>query len=132
MGGGFKWSIRDLLGAEQRRKGWADAVFADPDDAYGQVWHNKLGFLSIANGDSLAFDLAHGPDYPVVYLSHDDGVCHGYTLGESFVAFMDRWTLLGCPGPETWVLEAFVPSRASGIDPDCENGRKWREWLGLE
>ena len=68
----------------------------------------------------------------MVYLSHDDGEGHGFRLGDNFADFIDRWTLLGCPGAEDWQMLPFIHSSTSGIDPWCENARRWRQCSGLE
>jgi hypothetical protein len=33
-------------------------VFSNTEDPYDAVWHNKLAFYKIGNGDLIAFDLA--------------------------------------------------------------------------
>jgi len=107
-------------------------TFPDINDPYDVVWHDKLAFANVPNGDQLAFDLKFMPDPPVVYLSHDDGEAHGYVLGSNFVDFMERWSLLGCPGNEDWQMMPFLPDATSGLDAYGENARKWREWFGLD
>ncbi|WP_400164580.1 SMI1/KNR4 family protein [Brevibacillus sp. TJ4] len=129
--GNCSWDLDRLVELNRDKDSWIEQVFPNPEDPYDKVWHNKLAFHDVGNGDYLAFDLAHGPDCPVVYLSHDDGEGHGAILGNDFVDFMDRWTRIGCPGTEDWKMLPFVSSASSGIDPDCENAVKWREWLQL-
>ncbi len=68
---------------------------------YNVVWHGKLAFHDVPSGDQLAFDL-NEPSNPVVYLSHDDGEGHGYRLGNDFIDFVERWSMVGCTGPEDW------------------------------
>jgi hypothetical protein len=67
----------------------------------------------------------------VTYLSHDGDEFHGRHLGQDFIDFVDRWSLLGCPGNESWQLEPFVAVPGGGIDPTCANAREWRRWFGL-
>src|SRR5262249_1951218 len=64
------WSLSRLAEIEERRKLWVQMRFPNPSDEYDKVWHNKLAFLDVANGDMLALDLAL-PSSPVVYLSHE-------------------------------------------------------------
>ncbi len=129
--GECRWDLSELPELEENRRGWIDVVFPNIDDPYDRVWHNKLTFLAVANGDMLALDLSAAPECPVIYLSHECDEAHGYILGDNFIDFIDRWSLLGCPGSEDWQLTPFISSPTSGIDPNCENARKWREWFGL-
>lgn len=126
------WNIDNLPEIEESRKDWVRECFSDPDDDYDRVWHNKLAFMSVANGDAIAFDLDMHPDCaPVVYLSHDDGEGHGYILGRDFKDFIDRWTLLGCPGTEDWQMMPFLETMTGGINTDCQNALEWRRLIGL-
>lgn len=129
----FNWSLKDIYDIESTRKSWVDECFPDENDDYDKVWHNKLGFMNVANGDVIAFDMKDYPgSVPVVYLSHDDGDCHGYKLGDDFNDFISRWSSLGCPGPEDWQLYPFIKDSVSGIDPKCKNAECWKEILGLD
>lgn len=83
----FSWNLNDIPTVESDRKGWDSEVFNNSDDHYDSVWHEKLAFMEVGNGDYLAFDLSIPIDPPVVYLSHDDGKGHGYTLGVNFLTF---------------------------------------------
>lgn len=103
---------------------------ADPDNDYDRVWHNKLGFMTVANGDIIAFDLDDpGDDKKVVYLSHDDGEGHGHTLGDSFLAYFSNLLLIGGCGNEDWQMIPFLGP--SGLDPDCGNAKTYRELIKL-
>ncbi|MBP89732.1 MAG: SMI1/KNR4 family protein [Planctomycetaceae bacterium] len=130
--GGISWSLKRIKEAENERRGWQKNVFADPKDEYDAVWHNKLGFMQVPNGDVIAFDLKGGDDPPVVYLSHEDGECHGYRLGDNFIDFVDRWTRIGCPGPEDWQMSPFLASPQSGFGTDSTNASEWRKWFGMD
>ena len=98
--GQCSWDLSRLIDIDKGRKGWVENCFSNENDDYDRVWHNKLAFLEVGNGDCLAFDLDYSPDSPIVYLSHDVGEGHGYRLGDNFVDFIDKWSLLGCPGAE--------------------------------
>lgn len=119
--GNCHWNLYSLLQLESSRK--ANGISSN-------IWQNKLLFHEINNGDFLAIDLREA-DGSVIYLSLEDdvGICHGYTLGENFIDFMDRWTSIGCPGAEDWHLVPFISSTA--INSDGERSEKWRKWLGI-
>ncbi|GGG70387.1 SMI1/KNR4 family protein [Paenibacillus radicis (ex Gao et al. 2016)] len=125
----FSWDIDEILSIEEARKGWVREVFPDPNDLYDAVWHNKLAFMEVGNGDYIAFDLAIAEDPPIVYLSHDDGEGHGFLLGSNFLDFFNKWTQIGCVGCEDWQLLPFIKDSKSGIDPLSENAVLWRSWL---
>jgi hypothetical protein len=129
--GSFNWSLKNLIEVENGRRGWEKEVFRDENDAYDKVWHNKLAFVDIENGDYLAFDLSIPDDPPVIYLSHDDGEGHGYRLGDNFIDFMDKWIRVGCVGCEEWQLTPFMDSSTSGINPDSVNAQLWCKWLDV-
>lgn len=130
--GGLEWSISGLLQAHEGYLGWTENCFADPDDPYDAVWHHKVGFSAVPNGDVLAVDLAPDRAGAIVYLSHDDGEGHGYMLAHSLSDLLDRWVPLGCPGPEDWQWLPFVTYDFGPIDPSSGNGERWRSLLGLE
>lgn len=126
------WNVNNLIDIDESRESWARECFSNLEDEYDKVWHNKLAFMDVANGDKIAIDLERYPDYtPVVYLSHDDGEGHGYILGESFKDFIDRWTLIGCPGSEDWQMMPFIDTPISGINPNSKNALEWRRLAGL-
>ncbi len=104
--------------------------FPNPDDPYDRVWHQKLGWYTVSNGDSIGFDTEGGRE-SVVYLSHEDGDGHGYVLGASFIDYMDRSTRLACVGAEDWQWIMFCPTASAGLDADGVPAQRWREWLGL-
>jgi hypothetical protein len=110
---------------------WIDVVFPDLSDTYDAVWHDKFPVMEVPNGDMIAIDQRSHGDESVVYLSHDDGQGHGFVLGRDFVDFIDRWTKLGCPGPEDWEWLRFCSSPKSGLEPEGDLGTAWREWFGL-
>jgi hypothetical protein len=106
---------------EDGRKNWQNVCFPNAEDPYDVIWHNKLGFHPVPNGDYLSFD----PSGRVIYLSHDDGEGHGYVMASSFSELIKKWIPLGCPGPEDWQWMPFVSDRESGILPDCDAAKKW-------
>lgn len=130
FGGNFSWDLGQLVRLEQTRREWIARVFSDPSDPYDRVWHEKLAFMEVPNGDLLAVDLAR-PGAPVVYLSHDDGAGHGYLLGRDFADFIDRWSTLGCPGPEDWQMLPFLGGPTSLLEVTGTNARAWRQAFKL-
>lgn len=129
--GDLHWSVDFTSQFEHDRRSWVDEVFPDPSDPYDAVWHSKLAFAEVGNGDLLALDVAAGASGAVVYLSHDDGEGHGYTLASDFADLLRRWTPLACTGAEDWQWLPFTASPTSGIDPNSANGLLWQDTLGL-
>jgi SMI1 / KNR4 family (SUKH-1) len=128
--GMLSWDLHKLVELNRELQSWVDNVFPDPGNKYDRVWHDKLAFHNVGNGDYLAFERG-APDSPVVYLSHDDGQGHGYLLGPTFFDAIDRLTIVGCAGAEDWQWLPFTSSPTSGLEPDGDNARKWRDWFGL-
>jgi hypothetical protein len=128
----FLISTNELICAEIQRKSWMESCFANPEDSYDKVWHNKLGFMTVPNGDIIAFDLSDTKeDKRVVYLSHDGGEGHGYVLGDSFSDYFSKLLLIGGCGNEDWQMLPFMSDNLSGINPDCDNARRYREIIRL-
>ncbi|MNN71967.1 hypothetical protein D3C81_1879570 [compost metagenome] len=88
------------------------------------MWHNKLAFLEVGNGDYFAFDLNEEGTYPIVYLSHDDGEGHGYIIAKNFIELIDNWSRICFVGSEDWQWLPFVQSSESGILPDSDSAIK--------
>ena len=126
-----EWDLGDLKRVRTEWLKWIDVVFPDPTETYDAVWHDKFPVMEVPNGDMIAIDQRSHDDESVVYLSHDDGQGHGFVLGGDFVDFIDRWSKLGCPGPEDWEWLRFCGSPKSGLEPEGDSGRAWREWFGL-
>ena len=129
--GDLHWSLDFTSRCEHDRRSWVEEVFPDSSDPYAAVWHDKLAFADVGNGDLLAIDLAAGANGAVVYLSHDDGEGHGYSLASDFADLLRRWTPLACTGGEDWQWLPFTASPTSGIDPSSPNGLLWQDALGL-
>lgn len=129
----FLISLDELIDAEDGRKEWVEACFADEDDEYDVVWHHKLGFMTVPNGDVIAFDVKENEtNPPVVYLSHDDGEGHGYILGKDFDTYFEQLLKVGACGNEDWQILPFCPDAQSGIVSDCENAKEYRRIIGLQ
>jgi len=121
IAGGLDYDLSRIAEHEKGRARWQSECFRNASDRYDVVWHNKLGFHDVPNGDYLGFD----SEGRVIYLSHDDGQGHGYIMASSFPDLLTRWVPLGCPGPEDWQWLPFVSGATSGILPDSENAKIW-------
>jgi hypothetical protein len=130
-GNGY-WDVTRLLDLEKVRQSWIKNVFPNPQDPYDRIWHNKLAFHDVGNGDMITLDLNVETDAPVVYLSHEGDDFHGTILGKNFIDFVDKWSLLGFVGAESWQFQPFINSKTDGLEPNSENANAWRKWLGLE
>lgn len=126
------WSLELLPQFEEDRKGWIDNVFSNPEDGYDAVWHNKLAFCEVGNGDYLAFDMKNNSDAQIVYLSHDDGEGHGVKIANNFIEFIENWSRVGFVGCEDWQWLPFTTSSISEINPDGESAKRFRSWLRLD
>nr|WP_240440594.1 SMI1/KNR4 family protein [Bacillus cereus] len=125
------WSLESLSRFEKERKDLVDEFFSNLDDEYDVVWHNKLAFCEVGNGDYLAFDMKDDIDAPIIYLSHDDGEGHGYKIANNFIEFIENWSRVAFVGCEDWQWLPFTTSFESGINPDDEPAKKFRNCLGL-
>lgn len=127
--GHCEWGLSDLPSMERCRKETAEGLTPFCDETYIAAWHNALVFQTVRNGDFLALDLRK-PSCPVIYLSHEGAEFNGRVLGTDFVDFIDRWSLLGCPGAEYWQLEPFIGGDGL-LDPEGWNAQQWRDWFRL-
>ena len=127
--GNFHASLGRLAQFSKDHESWIRECFGNAADSYDRVWHDKLPFLEVGNGDFLAIDLLV-PDGAVVYLSHDDGRGHGRALGTNFADFVERYSATGCVGAEDWQwLNFWSPDRF--LDSRGTNANEWRKWFGL-
>lgn len=130
--GDMHWDLSKLVELEQDRLEWIRVVFPDPHDPYDAVWHDKLSFYDVGNGDFLSFDLSQGEDPPIVYLSHDGCTSHGCILANNFIDLLDRWSQLGFVGGEDWQWMPFTSDAKSGILPNSTQGIEFRKFLNLK
>lgn len=127
----FTISLDEIIDAEENRKLWVKDCFNDTENEYDKVWHNKLGFMTVPNGDVIAFDLDDSKeDKRVVYLSHDGDKSHGVVLGENFKEYFSNLLLIGGCGNEDWQMMPFVDSK-TGLSADCKNANTYRKLIGL-
>lgn len=85
-----------------------DICYPNYDNPYDKIFHNKLVFQELDNGDLLAIDLEKESYGKVVYLSHDGSDLHGYVMAISFAEFLEEYTKLGCIGGKDWQWEVFT------------------------
>lgn len=128
--GACDWSLARLPEMEVARQEWVRACFLDIERPGHRRWQRALAFQEVGNGDMLAIDLAKA-GRPVIYLNHEDERLHGWRLGDDFADFLERWTRLGCVGPEHWTLRPFLTSRTGGLDAEGAEARRWRADLGV-
>lgn len=130
---GFLISLEEFVNSESSRKDYVEECFTNEDDEYDAVWHHKLGFMRVPNGDIIAFDVNENEtNPPVVYLSHDDGEGHGYILGSDFDTYFEQLLLVGACGSEDWQIMPFCTDAQSGIVSDCDNAKNYRRIIDLQ
>ena len=120
-----------LLDYEDDRKGWVKEVYPDYNNEYDRVWHNKMSFHQVGNGDYIAIELEPENYGKVVYLSHDGSENHGLYIASNFKEFLMNYAAIGCIGGEDWQWEPFY-TKGKGIDPTCENAQAWYKVLGID
>ena len=119
-----------LLGYEESRKGWEEDVYPDYNNEYDRVWHNKMSFHQVGNGDYIAIELEPENYGKVVYLSHDGSENHGLYIADNFKEFLMNYAAIGCTGGEDWQWDPFY-TKGKGLDPTCENAQAWYKVLGI-
>lgn len=130
--GSFQWSLRSIADAELlRRYVVAHVLSSRGDPVLERGWDGAFAFRQTDFGDLIAIDLREAGRAPVVTLSHDEDRILDEQLGADFQDFLTRWSALGCPAPEPWLLKPFMAAGKGPLDPDGANARLWRETLGL-
>jgi len=121
--GEIHWGLHYIIEFNKSKDHWIQEVFPNPEDEYDKVWHNKLVFQEVGNGDYLSIDLTDLNFGKIIYLSHDDGEGHGCIMANSFTELLTNWTKLGCVGGEDWQWLPFCENKISGINPNGENAK---------
>ena len=119
-----------LLDYEDDRKGWVKEVYPDYNNEYDRVWHNKMSFHQVGNGDYIAIEIEPENYGKVVYLSHDGSENHGIYIANNFKEFLMNYAAIGCTGGEDWQWEPFY-TKGKGLDPTCENAQAWYKVLEI-
>ena len=131
FGGQLHWGTEFIVQFNQEKDGWIREVFPDASNEYDKVWHDKFVFQEVGNGDFISIDLTPGSYGRIIYLSHDDGEGHGFTMANSFSELLHNWSQLGCVGAEDWQWLPFCESKTSGISPFCENAKLWNKIIKI-
>ncbi|GAA4672695.1 SMI1/KNR4 family protein [Phytohabitans rumicis] len=129
--GELHWSLDALPKLMGAVRGWVTHAFPDPTHPYHGVWHDKLPFMDVGNGDFLALEVGREQEGRVVYLSHDNGEGHGHVMADSFEDLLVRWIPLACPGAEDVQWWPFCAESDGRIDPASPAGRRWTALLHL-
>ena len=119
-----------LLDYEEDRQDWEGEVYPNSDKEYDRVWHNKMSFFRVGNGDYIAIELEPENYGKVVYLSHDGASNLGTYLADNFKEFLMNYAAVGCTGGEDWQWEPFYTA-GKGIDPTSENAQAWQKVLRI-
>ena len=119
-----------LLDYEGDRQDWEGEVYPNSDKEYDRVWHNKMSFFQVGNGDYIAIELEPENYGKVVYLSHDGSENHGLYIADNFKEFLMNYAAVGCTGGEDWQWEPFY-TKGKGIDPTSKNAKTWYKVLGI-
>ena len=119
-----------LLDYEENRQDWEGEVYPNSDKEYDRVWHNKMSFFQVGNGDYIAIELEPENYGKVVYLSHDGSENHGLYIADNFKEFLMNYAAVGCTGGEDWQWEPFY-TKGKGIDPTSKNAKTWYKVLGI-
>ena len=119
-----------LLDYEEDRQDWEGEVYPNSDKEYDRVWHNKMSFFQVGNGDYIAIELEPENYGKVVYLSHDGSENHGLYIADNFKEFLMNYAAIGCTGSDDWQWEPFY-TKGKGIDPSSKNAKTWYNVLGI-
>ena len=119
-----------LLNYEEDRQDWEGDAYPNSDKEYDRVWHNKMSFFQVGNGDYIAIELEPENYGKVVYLSHDGSENHGLYIADNFKEFLMNYAAVGCTGGEDWQWEPFY-TKGKGIDPTSKNAQAWYKLLNI-
>ena len=119
-----------LLDYEEDRQDWEGDAYPNSDKEYDRVWHNKMSFFQVGNGDYIAIELEPENYGKVVYLSHDGSENHGLYIADNFKEFLMNYAAVGCTGSDDWQWEPFY-TKGKGIDPSSKNAKTWYKVLGI-
>lgn len=126
------WSLRSIADAELlRRYVVAEVLSTRGDPVLERGWDGAFAFQQTDCGDLLAIDLRDPARAPVVTLSHDEDKILDEELGYDYQDFLVRWSALGCPPPEPWLLDRFMATAKGPLDPDGLNAQLWRKAIAF-
>ena len=119
-----------LLDYEEDRQDWEGEAYPNSDKEYNRVWHNKMSFFQVGNGDYIAIELEPENYGKVVYLSHDGSENHGLYIADNFKEFLMNYAAVGCTGSDDYQWEPFY-TKGKGIDPTSKNAKTWYKVLEI-
>lgn len=133
-GRGHLWNFSNLESLYQDYLDWLIVCFEDMEDEdmgdeFNKIWHNKIPFIDVPNGDKITFGKKTEKGNPVIYLSHEGDDFHGSKLGDNFIDFMTKWSNLGCVGTEDWQFEPFIDFENKTYDYKENVVNEWKGWL---
>lgn len=127
---GILWDFSQLDRMYKNYLDWVAKCFPDPNNEYDKIWHNKIPFLEVGNGDMIVFDRVSTENgCPVIFLSHDGSDFHGSHLADSFIEFITNWSNIGCVGTEDWILEIFYDSDSKKLMSESSVINEWKQAL---
>jgi len=125
------WDLDQLKDINHYKNELVQTCFIELDVPGAEQLLSTFAFLTVPNGDYLLIDM-QAPDAPIIYLSHEMDKMHGCRLGNSFIDFIEKWTLIGCVGPEDWQFEPFIKDVSAGIDANSPIATRFREFVGFD
>ncbi len=132
-GDGYLWNFESLEELYKDYISWVENCFPNIEDEYDKIWHNKIPFLHVPNGDFIVFDVVEPMETsPIIYLSHEGDDFHGSCLANSFIEFITKWTNIGCVGTEDWQLEVFYDVDNKTLKGEGLIIDHWKQWLEVE
>lgn len=129
--GSIHWGLESIEESYEEEKSWIEEYYPDLNNEEHKVWHNKLIFYAVGNGDFIGIDL-ESDDGAIYYLSHENDKGHGYKLGDNFIDFIEKWSRICFVGGEDWQWLPFTTSRENGILPDSKPANKFRDLLKID
>lgn len=129
--GNRHWSVEWIEKHNAAKDEWIEKIFSDESDPYDAVWHNKLAFHEVGNGDYLAIDLKAPDNQSIIYLSHNNGKGHGKEIAKDFKEFVILTSQLGCVGSEDWQWLPFLEEDRPYINPNSKNAVEFRNRLNV-
>jgi len=129
-GYGYLWDCELLIEIYENYQRWLRDCWTDPNDDYGGIYYDKVPFISVPNGDLIAFrkEILNG-ESEVIYLSHDDGELHGKRLAKNFIEFITKWANIGFVGTEEWQLSPFYDFDKEELSSNSESVLLWKSIL---
>ncbi len=127
-GYGYIWDISLLEELYESYQLWLN--LCNPNDEYYATYYNKIPFISVPNGDLIAFEkeIING-ESAVIYLGKQAGELDGKRLAKSFTEFISKWSNIGLVGTEEWQLSPFYDYENEELSSDNDQVRLWKSIL---